>query len=296
MAPETALAAACIAVALPLLTFAFTARPGASRRQALANLNRGLARAGADTGPEVQGGTLVQLARRLTPGGGVRRIDALLAKAGRPASWPLERVLVTKLVATAATLGVGLLLVGANPSLRAGTFVVLLAVAVWFLPDLLLYNTGSKRRQAIELKLPDALDQLTIAVDAGLGFEAALAHVARNTAGPLADEFVRTLQDIQVGLPRRSAYLALAERAPVPDLRRFLRSIVQAEQHGISVARVLSTQAAEMRVRRRQRAEEKAMQIPVKVVFPLVLFIMPSLFIVLLGPAAIRMIDAFSST
>jgi tight adherence protein C len=105
---------------------------------------------------------------------------------------------------------------------------------------------------------------------------------------------VRTLQDIAVGHPRREAYLALAERTGVRDLQRFVRAVVQADAYGVSIADVLRTQAAEMRLKRRQRAEEKAMQIPVKVIFPLVLCILPTLFIVLLGPAAMSIVHAFS--
>ena len=126
---------------------------------------------------------------------------------------------------------------------------------------------------------------MTIAVEAGLGFESAMARAGSNGKGPLAEELVRTLQDIAVGQPRREAYLALAERTGVADLRRFIRAVVQADAYGISIADVLRTQAQEMRLKRRQRAEEKAMQIPVKVIFPLMLCILPTLFIVLLGPA-----------
>ncbi len=121
-----------------------------------------------------------------------------------------------------------------------------------------------------------------------------MARAGRNGRGPLAEELVRTLQDIGVGQPRREAYLALADRAAVPDLRRFIRAVVQADAYGVSIADVLRTQAAEMRLKRRQRAEEKAMQIPVKVIFPLILCILPTLFIVLLGPAAMDIVAAFS--
>jgi tight adherence protein C len=174
-------------------------------------------------------------------------------------------------------------------------FAVAVVVLAWFVPDLLLLSRGQKRREEIQRALPDTLDQMTIAVEAGLGFEAAMAHVARNGTGALAEELIRTLQDIQVGQPRREAYRALAERSPEPDLRRFLRAVIQAEQHGVSVARVLTTQAQEMRVKRRQRAEEKAMKIPVKVVFPLILTILPVLIIVVIGPGVINIIDAFSN-
>jgi tight adherence protein C len=119
-------------------------------------------------------------------------------------------------------------------------------------------------------------------------------RAARNGKGPLAEELVRTLQDIQMGRSRRQAYDALAQRTEAADLRRFVRALIQADVYGISIADVLRTHAAEMRVKRRQRAEEKAMQIPVKVIFPLMLCILPVLFVVLLGPVAIRMIAAFT--
>ena len=163
----------------------------------------------------------------------------------------------------------------------------------YVVPELLLYSRGQERQQAISLELADTLDQMTIAVEAGLGFEAAMSRAGRNGRGPLAEELVRTLQDIAVGQPRREAYLALAERTAVPDLRRFIRAVVQADAYGVSIADVLRTQAAEMRLKRRQRAEEKAMQIPVKVIFPLILCILPTLFIVLLGPAALDIAAAF---
>ena len=289
-------AAVCVGLAAPLLLWAFTADPDADRRRTLANLSRDLPGSAAtgSGGAAVQRGGLAGLAWRMSPAAAVRFLDGLLAQAGRPAAWPLERVLVTKTVLAAATGAVAVLVVGGAPSLRAVLFCGFVVLFVWALPDLLLWNTGIKRRQLIQESLPDTLDQLTIAVEAGLGFESALAHVAHNSAGPLAQEFARTLQDIQVGQPRRAAYTALIERTNVQDLRRFVRSLIQADAHGVSIARVLATQAAEMRIRRRQRAEEKAMQIPVKVIFPLVLFILPALFIVILGPAAINIMEAFS--
>jgi tight adherence protein C len=181
---------------------------------------------------------------------------------------------------------------------RPGVGTVLLAVAVtgvaYYVPELLLKSRGQERQQAIALELADTLDQMTIAVEAGLGFESAMARAGRNGKGPLAEELVRTLQDIAVGQPRRDAYLALADRTGVTDLRRFIRAVVQADAYGVSIADVLRTQAQEMRLKRRQRAEEKAMQIPVKVIFPLILCILPTLFIVLLGPAVLDIVGVFS--
>lgn len=155
-------------------------------------------------------------------------------------------------------------------------------------------SRSQERNDEIQLELADTLDQMTIAVEAGLGFDAAMARAGRNGTGPLAQELIRTLQEIQVGQLRRTAYESLALRTDVPDLRRFVRAIIQADAYGISVADVLRTQAAEMRLKRRQRAEEKAQQVPVKVIFPLLTCILPVLFIVLLGPTAINMMEAFS--
>jgi tight adherence protein C len=174
---------------------------------------------------------------------------------------------------------------------------VLLAVGLAgflaFLPDLLLYNNAVKRRAQIELSLPDTLDQITISVEAGLGLEAAMARSGRSGNGPLAEELVRTLQDMQAGRSRAEALRALSDRTQVPDLNRVVLAMVQAENFGIPISRVLHVQAADLRVKRRQRAEEKAMKLPVKVLFPTVFCIFPTLFIVLLGPAGIRIAHAF---
>ena len=168
---------------------------------------------------------------------------------------------------------------------------VAISVGVFFLPDLLLLNTYQKRREQVDLELADTLDQMSIAVQAGLGFDAAMLRVARNGTGVLARELVRTMQDIQVGQSRRNAYEDLAERTGSIPLRRFIRTVIQAEAYGIPLADVLNAQADEMRVARRQRAERKAMEIPVKVVFPLIICILPVIFIVILGPAAISIME-----
>ena len=137
--------------------------------------------------------------------------------------------------------------------------------------------------------LPDALDLLTISVEAGLGFDAALSQVARNTDGPLADEFARVLQEMQIGLGRSDALRALGERTHLPDLRSFTSAMVQADAFGIPVGQVLRVQSDEIRLKRRQRAEEQAQKVPVKIMIPLMLFILPCLFIAVLGPAVISM-------
>jgi tight adherence protein C len=136
--------------------------------------------------------------------------------------------------------------------------------------------------------LPDALDMLTITVEAGLGFDAALSQVARNTEGPLAAEFFRVLQEMQIGMGRMDALRALSDRADLPELRGFITSMIQADAFGIPIANVLRVQAKEMRIKRSQRAEEQAMKVPVKILFPLIFCILPTLFVVVIGPGAVN--------
>lgn len=234
------------------------------------------------------------LVRRLTPGSYEAWLDKQLAAAGRPKNWPLERLLVTK-----PLIGLGAGVIGtfnfvAKPTPLNFAIMIAAITFAYFAPDLLIRSHGQKRCAAIQQELPNALDQMLISVQAGLGFEAAMGRTGKNGTGPLADEFVRTLQDIQVGRSRKEAYLAMADRVDVADLRSFIRSIVQADAYGIAIAKVLKSQAHEMRTKRRQRAEEHAMKIPVKILFPLIFFIFPTLFIILLGPAVMNIIAAFS--
>jgi len=169
---------------------------------------------------------------------------------------------------------------------------VLLAAAVgalagFFLPDVLLYNAGLKRQQKLERALPDALDLLTVCVEAGLGFDAAIAQVAQKTEGPMAAECSRVLQEMQFGKSRVEALRALSERTTVTQLRTFVTALVQASELGVPVATVLREQAKDMRMRRRQRAEEQAQKVPVKILFPLIFCLFPALFVIVIGPGVI---------
>lgn len=260
----------------------------------LANATHGLGPPGVAVDVQRQRRTPADLARHITPPRTLAKLDRLLALAGRPPAWTVNRILMAKLVLPLVVGVLGLLFVSADPTsvriLMTGTVVVVCI----FVPDLLLRSKGQERQAKIGLELPDTLDQMTIAVEAGLGFESAMMRAAKNGTGPFAQELIRTLQDMQVGQSRKEAYLALADRTTVVELRRFLRAVIQADEYGIAVADVLRTQASEMRLKRRQRAEEKAMKIPVKVIFPLMLCILPALFIVLLGPAVLDMMKAFS--
>jgi tight adherence protein C len=293
--PAPVLAAVlAVSLALPLLGWSLLARPGATVVRARENLVRGIELPDAASGGRAGSGTFVRLVGTLTPQGTVARLNRLAGTAGRPVAWPVPRLVAAKLVLAVVAAGMGLLIVSGGPSALTVGVGVLVTVVAYFLPELLLYSRGQERKAAITLELADTLDQMTIAVEAGLGFESAMARAGANGKGPLAEELVRTLQDIAVGQPRREAYLALAERTGVQDLARFIRAVVQADAYGVSIADVLRTQAQEMRLKRRQRAEEKAMQIPVKVIFPLILCILPTLFIVLLGPAVMDIVATFS--
>jgi tight adherence protein C len=237
-------------------------------------------------------GWLRVLAVRLSPAGIATTLQRRLDLAGNPSRWTPDRILAAK--------GLGLFILGGLGGLYGLRTIGLLiagaavaATAGFFLPDILLYNAGVKRQEKIQKALPDALDLLTVCVEAGLGFDAALAQVARNTTTPLAAEFSRVLQEMQIGKSRSQALRAMTDRTTVPELRSFVSALVQAGELGITIADVLREQAKEMRLRRRQRAEEKAQKVPVKILFPLVFCLFPSLFIVIIGPGGISIAHMF---
>jgi tight adherence protein C len=240
---------------------------------------------------------LTALGRRFTPNDQSARLRRRLDLAGNPPGWDTDRILAFKMLGflIGGVVGVLLPLLFGNV-LAAIVFGIGGAIFGLFLPNINLYQTAFNRSERIQRELPDALDLLVISVEAGLGFDAALAQVARNTSGPLAEEFFRVLQEMQLGTGRSDAMRALADRTDVGDLRGFITAMVQADSFGIPIANVLRIQSREMRIRRSQRAEETAQKVPVKILFPLIFCIMPSLFIVILGPAAIQIIDSFTST
>lgn len=170
-------------------------------------------------------------------------------------------------------------------------FSLISAVLGFYLPVLLLHHKVAARRQSMQLALPDALDLITVSVEAGLGFEGALVKLSEKMKGPLVEEFTRTLNEMRVGVSRRDALAAMGERCNLPDIRSFTMSMIQADQLGISIGNVLRVKSAAIREKRQQGAEEMAMKAPVKMLFPLVFFIFPAIFIVLLGPAVIKIID-----
>ncbi|HEY5474868.1 MAG TPA: type II secretion system F family protein [Candidatus Limnocylindrales bacterium] len=234
-----------------------------------------------------------RLAVRLSPSGTGERLVRQLDSAGNPKPWTVESIMGAK--------GGGLMLAGVLGFLLGGGLTargLLIAIAAaaagFFLPDLLLYNIAVHRQEELRRGLADALDMLTVCVEAGQGFDAALMQVARSTTGPVAGEFTRALQEIQLGKPRGEAFASVARRSNVMEMRTFVTALVQADRLGLPIGGVLREQAHQMRLTRRQRAEEKAMKVPVKILFPMLLCIFPAMFIVIIGPAGIRIADTFS--
>ena len=181
--------------------------------------------------------------------------------------------------------GAGLLLSGVVPLGLPPVLVAVIASALGFyLPNTVIQRRIKARQKEIQKALPDTLDLLTICVEAGLGFDAAIQRVVDKRNDELSREFGRVLAEMRVGRSRRDALRSLAERTDVQDVNTFISAIVQSEQLGVSISKVLLTQAEQMRVRRRQRAEEAAHKAPIKMLFPMVFLIFPSIFVVLLGP------------
>lgn len=166
------------------------------------------------------------------------------------------------------------------------------SVIGFFMPQLLLQSKINGRQDMIRKSMPDALDLLTICVQAGLGFDAAMSRVAEKWEDALADEFSRCLREIQLGNVRRVALRNMADRIGITEMTSFVAAIIQSEQLGVSMAKVLRIQSDQMRTRRRQLAEEKAQQAPVKMLFPMALLIFPSIMIILLGPAGLQLKDS----
>ncbi|MCL1594190.1 MAG: type II secretion system F family protein [Actinomycetia bacterium] len=233
---------------------------------------------------------------RVTPVGWVSSLRRHLMLGGHHGdTHALERAVVLKFVLGAIGGLVAWILFPDLSGLQHLAVIILFAGVGFFLPDGFYARRGRERQEQIQIEMPDTLDQITMSVEAGLGFEAALARAAQTGDGPLAAELNRTLREIQLGIPRDQALRNLADRTDVPDLDSFVLAVVQSEKYGIGIGQVLRVQAAEVRDKRRERAEERALKIPVLILFPLVLCIFPTMFIVLLGPAAIQIAGLLGS-
>jgi tight adherence protein C len=234
-----------------------------------------------------------RVARRITPLDARDRVAKKLLLAGSPPGWDAERIIAFKVIGAVAGFGGGV--VGAGVlHLRGVSMIVsvaLLVVAGFLIPDSLLARKVEERQKEVLGTLSDTLDLLTISVEAGLSLNAAIAQVVQNVPGVLSAEFARMLQEIQLGVPRSDAFRHLAERTDVDELNGFALAMIQADVFGVSIASVLRTQASQLRIKRRQAAEAKAQQTPVKIVFPLILCILPALFVIIVGPGAIRIMN-----
>jgi tight adherence protein C len=229
---------------------------------------------------------------RFTPTGWVAKKQHKLVLAGWSERFDGNSWAAIRLLAIAASFILWLVFQGfASSSTTKLVMLGLFLVFGVFGPEARLNGAIGKRRKEMEQQLPDVIDLLVISVEAGLGFDAALGRVIQNVPGQLAREFQRTLQETRVGVSRTDALRNLTARTDVDDLNTFVLALVQADQFGVSIARVLRVQAEEMRIRRRQRAQEKAFGAPVKLIFPLIFFIFPALFIIILGPAAISIYE-----
>lgn len=231
---------------------------------------------------------------RLTPQAVRDSTRKKLAQAGNPWKMQASDFLAIKAVMVIVFGTLGFFLTLRVGLARASLVGLLLGIAGGIVPDLILAQLKEKRAREIQKALPDVLDLLTVSVEAGLGFDSAMAKVVEKQRGPLAEELGRVLQDIRVGKSRREALRDLANRTTVDDLAGFAAAVIQADQLGVSIGNILRIQSDQMRTRRRQRAEEAAMKAPIKILIPLVFFIFPTLFVVLLGPAAIQLIRTFA--
>lgn len=231
-------------------------------------------------------GCLINLFKKFVPQEKKSAYENKLMLAGNPHGLTSEGFAALKYAVLFLCIAVGILT--RNPLMFC-----LLVIAGIFIPDLYLKACQDKRREEILKSLPDTLDLLCVSVEAGLGFDAALQKVTEKTDGPLTDEFEKTMQEINIGKPRREALRDMVPRVGVDDVTTFLGSIIQADQLGVSISNVLRLQSQQVRTNRRMRAQEKAQKAPVKMLIPLVFFIFPTIIIVLLGPAMIQLMDAF---
>jgi tight adherence protein C len=240
-------------------------------------------------------GKVISSIGRLTPLDLYGRVNRLIVLAGNPPSLTAERIVAFKIVFAIVGLVAG---IAVSSFLPFKGILIVMAVAVFTLigytaPSAAVAARASKRQKEIRKALSDTMDLLTISVEAGLGFDAALGQVVRNVPGPLSEEISRMLQEMQIGVSRTEALRHLTDRTEVPELDGFVLSMIQADKYGVGVAKVLRAQATELRQKRRQRAEETAQKVPLKLLFPMIFMVLPAMFIVILGPGIIKIYEAF---
>jgi tight adherence protein C len=241
-------------------------------------------------------GGMTGLGRRLTPAGYVDKVKDKFVHMGRPEAQDVDRFLALRAATAAGAVAIFLAVFVFNVTPLTGMSRLalggLLIVALMIGPDSVLNRKVEERQLAIQRTLPDVLDLLTISVEAGLGFEQALDRVINAVPGPLSEEFSRMLGETRAGASRSDAMRAMDDRCDAPELRSFVLAIIQADTFGVSIGRVLRGQAEEMRIKRRQLAQERAQKAPVKMLIPMVFCIFPALFVVVLGPAALSIMES----
>ncbi len=243
-------------------------------------------------------GGLTSVGRRLTPVGYADTVRTKFIQAGNGSAEAVDRFMAVQVIMVALCLPTIWFFYGLNPANMSGLTQLLCTVIICacliFVPYVLLSRRVDERQHELRIKLPDILDLLTISVEAGLGFEQALDRTVAAVPGALSDEFARMLGEVRAGATRADAMRALDQRTSVPEVRSFVLAVLQADTFGVSIGRVLRAQAEEMRIKRRQMAQERAQKAPVKMLIPMVFCVFPSLFVVVIGPAIINIRHAFS--
>lgn len=243
--------------------------------------------------PVVEG--LTKLGRRFTPQGYIDSSKAKLVSAGYREQQDIDRFLAIRVVTVVLAPIAAYVAYSKGPVDGIGRLVLTLVVGAAFVmgPDSVLDRRVQERQFKIRQKLPDVMDLLVISVEAGLGFEQALDRTVASVPGPLTEEFSRMLGEVRAGASRADAMRAMDARTNVPEIRSFVLAILQADTFGVSIGRVLRAQADEMRIKRRQLAQERAAKAPVKMLIPMVFCIFPALFVIVLGPAMMNIMDSF---
>ena len=233
---------------------------------------------------------------RLTPGGESRQVRAKLIAAGNPGNLGPAEFLALRILSIVVFSVLGVALAGYLPgdvALLRGTIIVAFVTIGLSLPDSLLNQAIAERKIAIRKGLPDTIDLLIVSVEAGMGFDGAVSRVVEKVRGPLSDELARMLQEMRLGMTRSDALKAMSARVAVDEITTFVAAIYQADQLGVGIAKVLRIQSDTVRTTRLQKIREEAGMLPVKMMFPLVFFVFPALFVVLLGPAIIHLMNVF---
>lgn len=230
---------------------------------------------------------------RLTPQGVKDSYQKAIVQAGLTKEFTPLRIVGLQVLVTALAIALMILLLTQARSGAQPLLFILVALIVFYMPYSYIKGKAATRKRLVEKSLPDMLDLLYISVEAGLGFDAAIKKTAEKMTGPLSDEILRAIEDISKGRERIPALRSIGERTEVEDVRNFITAVIQSELLGSNIASMLRTQSRVMRERRRQRAEEKAQKLPVKMLFPLVFLMFPALFVIILGPAVLQLVEMF---